>query len=305
MSQNPHSTSVIVIAGPTAVGKTAAAIDLALLYGTSIISADSRQCYREMSIGVARPSEEELKQVPHYFIASHSITDEITAAGFEEYALRKTRELFASGEVVIVAGGTGLYIKAFCEGLDDIPAASAAIREHITSQYEANGIDWLKEQLEEKDPAFAEKGEMKNPQRMMRALEVIQATGQSVLSFRTGKTAQRDFNIIKIGLELPREELYERINMRVDDMMGAGLLNEVKNLLPFRQLNALQTVGYTELFGYLDQHVSLERATELIKQNTRRYAKRQMTWFKKDAGFTWFHPQQLEEIRGYIAGRLI
>lgn len=304
MSSNPRNRSVIVVAGPTAVGKTAAAIDLALLYNTSIISADSRQCYREMSIGVARPSEEELKQVPHYFIASHSVTDEVTAAGFEEYALQKTKELFDKNEVVVMAGGTGLYIKAFCEGLDDIPAASAEIREQIIAQYEANGIEWLQEQLREKDPAFAEKGEMKNPHRMMRALEVMEATGQSVLSFRTGKTAQRDFNIIRIGLELPREELYERINARVDDMMHTGLLDEVKSLVSFRQFNALQTVGYAELFGYLDQHVTLERAVELIKQNTRRYAKRQMTWFKKDAGFTWFHPQQLEEIRGYIADRL-
>lgn len=304
MSSNPRNRSVIVVAGPTAVGKTAAAIDLALLYNTSIISADSRQCYREMSIGVARPSEEELKQVPHYFIASHSVTDEVTAAGFEEYALQKTKDLFDKNEVVVMAGGTGLYIKAFCEGLDDIPAASAEIREQVIAHYESYGIEWLQEQLREKDPAFAEKGEMKNPHRMMRALEVMEATGQSVLSFRTGKTAQRDFNIIRIGLELPREELYERINARVDDMMDMGLLNEVKSLLPFRQFNALQTVGYAELFGYLDQHVTLERAVELIKQNTRRYAKRQMTWFKKDAGFTWFHPQQLEEIRGYIAGRL-
>lgn len=304
MSSNPRNRSVIVVAGPTAVGKTAAAIDLALLYNTSIISADSRQCYREMSIGVARPSEEELKQVPHYFIASHSVTDEVTAAGFEEYALQKTKDLFDKNEVVLMAGGTGLYIKAFCEGLDDIPAASAEIREQVIAHYESYGIEWLREQLREKDPAFAEKGEMKNPHRMMRALEVMEATGQSVLSFRTGKTAQRDFNIIRIGLELPREELYERINARVDDMMNAGLLDEVKSLASFRQFNALQTVGYAELFGYLDQHVTLERAVELIKQNTRRYAKRQMTWFKKDAGFTWFHPQQLEEIRGYIAGRL-
>ncbi|PZR26167.1 MAG: tRNA (adenosine(37)-N6)-dimethylallyltransferase MiaA [Citrobacter freundii] len=304
MSSNPRNRSVIIVAGPTAVGKTAAAIDLALLYNTSIISADSRQCYREMSIGVARPSEEELKQVPHYFIASHSVTDEVTAAGFEEYALQKTKQLFDKNEVVVVAGGTGLYIKAFCEGLDDIPAAPAAIREQIIAQYEASGIEWLKEQLREKDPAFAEKGEMKNPHRMMRALEVMEATGQSVLSFRTGKTAQRDFNIIRIGLELPREELYQRINARVDDMMNMGLLDEVKSLVPFRQFNALQTVGYAELFGYLDQHITLERAVELIKQNTRRYAKRQMTWFKKDPEFTWFHPQQLEEIRGYIADRL-
>lgn len=293
----------MILAGPTAVGKTAAAIDVALSYGTAIISADSRQCFRELSVGVARPSEEELKQVPHYFIASHSITDEVTAAAFETYALEKVRWLFETHDVVVMAGGTGLYIKAFCEGLDNIPAVPAAIREEVVQQYEERGIEWLQDQLKEKDPLFYEKGEMKNPQRMMRALEVAIATGRSVIAFRTGQPVQREFNIIKIGLELPREELYARINARVDMMMTQGLLDEVKALLPYRHLNALQTVGYAELFGYLDQHVTLERAVELIKQNTRRYAKRQMTWFRKDPQFQWFHPGQVEDMLRYVGGR--
>ncbi len=295
-----YKKTVIVVAGPTAVGKTAVAIDLALAFNTSIISADSRQCFRELSIGVARPSEEELRQVHHDFIASHSITEEITAASFEQYALQKAEEIFLTKDVVVLAGGTGLYIKAFCEGLDEVPAVPPEIRTHIIKQYDANGIDWLQEQLREKDPSFFEKGEMKNPQRMMRALEVMEATGRSVIDFRTGKTVTRNFNIIKIGLELPREFLYQRINTRVDDMISAGLVEEVKMLLPYRDLNALQTVGYAELFACFDHTISLERAIELIKQNTRRYSKRQMTWFKKDSAFTWFNPQNFEAIFTYV-----
>lgn len=292
--------TVIIIAGPTAVGKTAIAIDLALYFQTAIISADSRQCFKELSIGVARPSEEELQQVPHYFIASHSIHEEVTAAGFETYALQKVNELFADHDVVVMAGGTGLYIKAFCEGLDAVPDVPADIRTGIIRAYETHGLQWLQQQLQEKDPVFYGKGEMKNPQRMMRALEVVEATGHSIFDFRKGEATIRGFNIVKIGLELPREELYQRINARVDDMMQNGLLEEVRSLLPYQHLNALQTVGYTELFDYLDHHITLERAIELIKQHTRRYAKRQMTWFKKDKDFHWFNPRQFEEIRAFV-----
>jgi tRNA dimethylallyltransferase len=294
------SKTVIVIAGPTAVGKTAIAIDIARSFNTAIISADSRQCFKELSIGVARPSPGELQQVPHYFIASHSIHEEITAAGFEAYALQQVNELFRKQDVVVMAGGTGLYIKAFCEGLDQVPPVPAQVRASIAQAYETNGLQWLQQQLQQKDPAFYEKGEMKNPQRMMRALEVVEATGKSILDFRKGEAAKRDFNILKIGLELPREELNQRINTRVDQMMQAGLLEEVKALLPFKHLNALQTVGYAELFDYLEQQTTLEKAIELIKQNTRRYAKRQMTWFKKDAGMNWFAPGQEEEIKRFV-----
>lgn len=295
--------TVIIIAGPTAVGKTAIAIDLALYFQTAIISADSRQCFKELSIGVARPSEEELQQVPHYFIASHSIHDEVTAAGFETYALQKVNELFATHDVVVVAGGTGLYIKAFCEGLDEVPDVPAAVRAGIIQAYETHGLQWLQQQLKEKDPVFYEKGEIKNPQRMMRALEVVEATGRSIFDFRKGEATIRGFNIVKIGLELPREELYQRINARVDDMMQAGLLEEVRSLIPYKHLNALQTVGYAELFDYLDGHVTLERAVELIKQNTRRYAKRQMTWFKRDQAFNWFNPREFEQIKIFAGAR--
>ena len=292
--------TVIIIAGPTAVGKTAAAIDVARRLNTEIISADSRQCFKELNIGVARPSEEELAAVPHHFIASHSIQDEITAASYEEYALQKANELFQQHDYVVMVGGTGLYIKAFCEGLDAIPAIDPAIRNEIVNSYEQNGLSWLQEQVKVKDPLFFSQGEIQNPQRLMRALEVVEATGQSVLSFRKGQKAARDFNIIKTGLELPRPELNERINNRVDQMMQQGLLEEVKKLLRYKQLNALQTVGYKELFAYLDGEISLDKAVEQIKTNTRQYAKRQMTWFKKDAEMQWFTPGDTQKLMEYI-----
>lgn len=292
--------TVIVIAGPTAVGKTAVAVQVASYFHTAVISADSRQCYKELTIGVARPSEEELKAIPHFFIASHSIEEEMTAAGFEKYALQKVMELFQQHDFVIMVGGTGLYLKAFYEGLDPIPATDPSIRKSIIQQYEEKGISWLQQQLQEKDPLFYATGEMQNPQRMMRALEVVESTGLAIQLFRKGEKAKRDFNIIKIGLELPREQLQQRINTRVDQMMAAGLVKEVKGLLPFRKLNALQTVGYAEIFDYLDGVISLEKAVEMIKTATRQYAKRQMTWFKKDTGITWFSPSQTEELIAYV-----
>lgn len=296
--------TVIIIAGPTAVGKTAVAIRLAKYFETEIISADSRQCFKELSIGVARPSEQELKEVPHHFIASHSVQEELTAATFEQFALQKINELFQVNDIVVMVGGTGLYIKAFCEGLDLIPEIDPAIRQEIVRSYEASGINWLQEQLEKKDPLFSQAGEMQNPQRMMRALEVVESTGQSILSFRKGEKVKRDFNIIKIGLELPKAELHSSIHMRVDNMMEAGLLEEVKRLVPFRNLNALQTVGYAEIFEYIDDNISLQKAMEQIKTHTRQYAKRQLTWFKKDKEFTWFHPSQVEKLKGIITDAL-
>ena len=284
---NPRQKTVIIVLGPTASGKTAAAIQLATRYKTEIISADSRQCFRELNIGVARPSTEELKSVPHHFIATHSIQEEVTAASFEQYALTKAAELFIKHDVVVMAGGTGLYIKAFCEGLDSIPAIPANIRDIITRSYEENGLSWLQEQVKEKDPVFYEKGEIQNPQRMMRALEVVEYTGQSILSFRKNKKTERAFAIVKVGIDLPKEELHRRIHYRVDQMMEHGLLQEVRDLKPYQHLNALQTVGYKEIFDYLDNKISLEKAIEDIKTNTRQYAKRQMSWFRKDPGILW------------------
>jgi len=294
--KNSPIKTVVIIAGPTAVGKTTVAIQLAKHFQTEIISADSRQCFKELNIGVARPSTEELQEIPHHFVASHSINEEVTAITFEQFALKKARELFQLHDIVIMVGGTGLYIKAFCEGLDMIPEIDPAIRQQVIQSYEASGISWLQQQLQEKDNAFYTTGEMQNPQRMMRALEVVLSTGQSVLSFRKGQKAIRDFNIIKIGLELPKEELHRNIHTRVDAMMKAGLLDEVKELIPFKDLNALQTVGYAELFDYLDGKISLEKAIEQIKTHTRQYAKRQITWFKKDAEIQWFSPVQVKEM---------
>lgn len=288
--------TVIVIAGPTAVGKTSVAIELAKHFQTEIISADSRQCFKELNIGVARPSTEELEQVPHHFIASHSIQEEVTSVTFEQYALQKANELFQTHDVVVMVGGTGFYIKAFCEGLDLIPEIDPAIRQHVIQTYEEKGLPWLQQKLLEKDALFSKEGEMQNPQRMMRALEVIESTGQSILSFRKGEKAKRDFNIIKIGLALQKEELHRNITIRVDNMIAAGLVEEVKQLTQFRSLNALQTVGYTEMFDYLDGSNSLEKAVEQIKTATRQYAKRQLTWFRKDTAFSWFSPLQLKEM---------
>ncbi len=295
--------TVIIVAGPTAVGKTAVAIQLATAYNTAVISADSRQCYQELDIGVARPSPEELAAVPHYFIASHSIQEEISAAGFEQYALERVENIFKEKDVVIVCGGTGLYIRALCEGMDMIPAIAPAIRSVIVSTYKEKGLSWLQEELQKEDPAFYENGEILNPQRCMRALEVIRGTGQSITSFQKRNKANRSFTIRKIGLEMPRDVLYERINRRVDRMMEQGLLQEVRQLLPYKELNALQTVGYTELFTYLEGNSTLEQAVEKIKQHTRNYAKRQMTWFKQDKEMRWFLPTEINLIRDYLAKR--
>lgn len=296
--------TVILIAGPTAVGKTAVAIQLAKHFQTEIISADSRQCFKEISIGVAKPSAEELKEVNHYFINSHSIHETVTAASYEKYALNAVAEIFQQHDLAVMVGGTGLYIKAFCEGMDEIPAVDETLRNELQQNYQQHGIEWLQQQLQQHDPLFAEKGEMQNPQRMLRALEVVRSTGESILAFRKGEKQQRNFNIIKIGLDLSREELYNRINHRVDVMMQEGLLQEAKEVFPLRHLNALQTVGYRELFDHFDGNSSLEKAIDKIKQNSRHYAKRQLTWFKKDEGMRWFHQSQLNEIIQFISAEI-
>ena len=274
--------TVYIIIGPTAVGKTAFAIALAQALQTEIISADARQCYQEMNIGVARPSKLELEAIPHHFIASHSIQETVNASVFENDALAKVDELFKTKDAVVMVGGTGLYIKAFCEGLDLIPAIDPEIRAGIIAQYEKLGLRWLQKEVSVKDPAYWEKGEQQNPQRLMRALEVMLGTQSSILSFQQKKRTVRPFNIVKIGMEMPREQLYERINQRVLNMVEEGLEQEVKSLLPSFHLNALQTVGYQEIFAHLRGEISLQDAVLQIKQHTRQYAKRQMTWFTKD-----------------------
>jgi tRNA dimethylallyltransferase len=280
----------IVIVGPTAVGKTSLAIKVAQHFNTEIISVDSRQCFKELHIGVAKPSAEELKLVKHYFINSHSIREEVNAAVFEQYALEKVNQIFASHDTAVMVGGTGLYVKTFCEGIDEVPLIKPEIREKITADLEWEGLEWLQKEVEKNDPLYYAKGEIKNPQRLMRALEVKLSTGRSIIEFQTQQKKQRDFNVIKIGLELPKEQLHKNINSRVDAMMQRGLLDEVKRLEPFKKLNALQTVGYRELFGHLAGDLPLADAIEIIKINTRQYAKRQMTWFKKDEEVKWSAP---------------
>lgn len=280
----------IVISGPTAVGKTAFAIQLAQQLGTKIISADSRQCFTELNIGVAKPQAQELQLVKHYFINSHSIYDDVNAVVFEQYALQKINEIFKQHDVAVMVGGTGLYIKAFCNGIDEVPAADPLIRKKIITDYQLNGLEWLQQQVQKNDAAYFAKGEIKNPQRLMRALEVKLSSGKSITDFQTMQKKERGFNIIKIGLELAKDELHKRINIRVDAMMDRGLLKEVKQLQACKNLNALQTVGYRELFDYLEGKFSIEEAVEQIKINTRHYAKRQMTWFKKDTDLTWVSP---------------
>jgi tRNA dimethylallyltransferase len=286
---------VIIIAGPTAVGKTSAAIEVAQHFGTEIISADSRQCYKELNIGVARPSKEELSAVPHHFIASHSVHDKIDAACFENYALQKAEELFQKNDTVVMVGGTGLYIKAFCEGMDAMPEVPEEIQNEVRKNYKEKGLEWLQQQVQQHDPAFYKIAETQNPQRLMRALEIFLTAGQSFLQLRQGRKAERDFEIVKIALELPRQELYQRINHRVDVMMQQGLLEEARTLFPHRYLNALQTVGYKEMFSFINNEVGVEEAVELIKRNTRHYAKRQLTWFRKDKDYQWLLPKNVKK----------
>jgi tRNA dimethylallyltransferase len=274
----------IIIVGPTAVGKTALAISLAKHFCTQIMSADSRQCFKELNIGVAKPSYEELNLVKHYFINSHSVHETINAAVFEKYALNKIEEIFLDQSIAVMVGGTGLYIKAFSNGMDEVPVILPGIREKIIAGYQAHGLQWLQGVVQKNDPLYFSSGEIQNPQRSLRALEVVLSTG------KTNKKTVRDFNIIKIGLALPREELYQRINNRVDLMIQQGLQDEAKTLEPYQHLNALQTVGYKELFDYFAGRSSLEEAIESIKINTRHYAKRQMTWFKKDKEVKWCLP---------------
>ena len=295
---------VIQVAGPTAVGKTAMAIELATWLNTEIISFDSRQCYKELNIGVARPSSNELATIPHHFIASHSIHEPVDAAVFATYATQKLNQLFEKHSVVVMVGGTGLYWKAFYEGLDAIPTIDPGLRQQIVSEYEEKGLAWLQQQLVQKDPQFVLLGEMKNPQRMMRALEVVLTTGESIFSFRKKSISNPDFQLISIGLELPRAILIERIHARVLQMMEQGLFDEVKQLQSYSTLNALQTVGYQELFAHLAGVLSMEQAIEQIQINTRQYAKRQMTWFKRQAELNWFAPDQFEVIQQFVGEKL-
>ena len=285
---NPKQPTVIIVVGSTAVGKTALAIEVANHFNTSIISADSRQCYQELSIGVAKPTAAELAAAQHYFIGSHSIHEDVNAGVFEKYALDAAAQIFKTNTVAVMVGGTGLYIKSFCEGIDAMPGIDPALRNSIIEDYEKNGLAWLQEQIANNDlDYFNHTHEKNNPQRLMRALEIVLATGKSITHFQSAQKVTRPFNILKIGLSMPREILNERINNRVDAMMEEGLLQEVISLMSSAHVNALQTVGYQEIFAHLRGEISLQDAVTQIKQHTRQYAKRQMTWFKKDNQINW------------------
>ena len=288
--------TLIVIAGPTASGKTAVAIKLAKQFDTAIISADSRQFYREMSIGTAKPTDEELAEAKHYFIGSHPVTENFSVGDFEKQGLVLLDGIFAHHDIAIMAGGSGLYIKAICEGFDEIPTAPAETRARLNELLINRGIIFLQDKLKAADPDYYQEVDLNNPQRIIRALEVIETTGKPFSSFRNATVNKRSFNIVKLGIDLPRDLLYKRINDRVDNMIKSGLVDEVRSLLPYRHLNALNTVGYSELFDYFDNRHSLERAIELIKQNTRRFAKRQLTWFSKDQSIKWLKPERFDNM---------
>ena len=295
-----NTKTLIVVLGPTAIGKTSLSIQLAKHYNTEIISADSRQFYKELLIGAAPPSAKELSEVNHHFIQHLSVSEDYNVGKFEEDAILKIEELFRKKDKIIMTGGSGLYIDAICKGFDKMPEIPSEIREKVISLYKKNGIEFLQEELKEKDSIYFNEVDTKNPQRLMRALEIIYSTNKTFSSFRKKEKKKRSFNIVKIGLEIDRELLYNRINNRVDIMMENGLEKEVKSLIPYQNKNALQTVGYKELFEYFDGNCSLEQSTEMIKQNTRRFAKRQITWFKKDSSTTYFSPNNKDEIIRFI-----
>ena len=293
--------ALIVITGPTASGKTAVAIELAKYYNTVIVSADSRQFYHEMSIGTAKPGDDELDAIPHHFVNSHSVTKNFPAGAYETECLDLLNNLFQVHDVIILAGGSGLFVKAVCEGFDELPAATPGVREKLNNQYKLYGITELQDRLKAVDPRYFEQADISNPQRVIRALEVFESTGKPISWYRKASVKARPFKIIKFALQLPRTVLYEHINCRVDDMIKRGLVAEVKLLLPYRNLNALHTVGYTELFDYFDGKTNLDTAIALIKQNTRRFAKRQLTWFKKDKEIVWIDADSNDVVNNIIS----
>ncbi len=294
------STTLISIVGPTAVGKTALAIKVAQHLNTEILSADSRQFFKEMAIGTAKPSAEELAAAPHHFIGSHHITDFFSTGDFEVAAMELLNRLFEAHKQVVLVGGSGLYVNALHNGLDELPAIDLNIRSALNERFLAEGLNGIKTELQALDPEYFAQVDQFNTQRLIRGLEFVLSTGKKLSSFQSNSKKVRPFNIVKIGLNKAREELYGQINKRVDQMMAMGLLDEVKALMPNRELNALKTVGYAELFDYLDGKCCLTEAVDKIKQNTRRFAKRQLTWFRRDEEIRWFEPEQTTEILQYI-----
>ncbi len=292
--------TLIVITGPTGVGKTSAGIEIARHFGAEIISADSRQIFKEMSIGTAVPKKMELAAVKHHFIQTHSIHDNYNASRFEFEALNLLQQLFRKYEVVLMVGGSMLYIDAVCNGIDFMPDADLEIRRRLKDRLVAEGIESLRIQLKKLDPDYYYQVDLKNPNRIIHALEICLTTGKQYSSFRSNKKKKRPFSILKIGLNCEREKLHERINRRVDIMLDHGLEKEAKKLYKYKELTALNTVGYREFFSYLDDEISREKAIELIKRNTRRYARKQLTWFRKEPEMHWFSPGETGNIIQFI-----
>lgn len=296
---------LIAVIGPTAVGKTQMAIDLANEFKTEIISADSRQFFKELSIGTAKPTVEEQAQAKHHFINNLSIQEDYNASRFEKEVLQFLETFYQEHSTIILCGGSGMYVNALIDGFDDkLPPANTKIREELNDRLRTKGIADLQEELKELDPEFYQEIDLNNSKRLMRAIEICRLSDQPYSELRKGKKKEREFEVIKIGLEMDREDLYDRINKRVDLMIEEGLEEEARSVLEFRNHNALKTVGYSELFKYFDGNMSFEEAVEKIKVNSRRYAKRQLTWFKKDNAIKWFPPDQKKEIIQYIRNRI-
>lgn len=304
LPQFSKKKTLLLVVGPTAVGKTQMAITLANAFKTQILSADSRQFYREMSIGTAKPDTKELAAAPHHFINSHSLADTYSAGDYERDALVLLEQLFQVHDVVVMVGGSGLFIRAVCEGLDNLPKAPEAIREALNASLEANGLAYLQERLQAIDPEYYAGMDYANPQRVVRALEVYETTGKPIGYYQQQNVADRPFQSLTIGLNMDREKLYSRINARVDHMMEQGLLDEVRALIAFRDKPAMLTVGYAELYDYQDGNCTLEDAVAKIKQNSRRYAKRQLTWFKKYGNTNWYNPDDSEAILRFVQTQL-
>ena len=294
----PHT--LIVLIGPTGVGKTDLSLSIARKYHTCIVSSDSRQLYADLKIGTAAPTPDQLAQVPHHFIGTLQLTDYYSAAQYEAECMSLLEKLFKEHEVVLLTGGSMMYVDAVCKGIDDIPTVDAETRAHLQQRYEEEGLEKLCAELKMLDPEYYRIVDLKNPKRVVHALEICYMTGKTYTSFRTRSCKKRPFQIIKIGLKRDREELYDRINRRVDQMMADGLLEEAKKVYPYRSLNSLNTVGYKEIFQYLDGTYTLDEAVERIKGNTRRYCRKQLTWLRRDETIRWFHPDQIEDILRYI-----
>ncbi|UZR92631.1 tRNA (adenosine(37)-N6)-dimethylallyltransferase MiaA [Chondrinema litorale] len=300
LEANFQKNYLVVIVGPTAVGKTELTVNLAKQFDAEVLNADSRQIYKELSIGTARPTHEEMGDIKHYFTGILSLSENYNAGKFEKDALEILYKIYKNKNIAFLSGGSGLYIDAVCKGFDELPTVLPEIRTALETEWKNNGLENLVNELKEKDLAYAQKVDSQNPHRIIRALEIIRSTGKTYSSFRQSNLKERPFKTIKVGLSREREKLYNRINLRMDKMLEAGLVEEAKKYIQYRDCNALQTVGYKEIYDYFDGNYEWDEAVRLLKRNTRRFAKRQMTWFRRDNEISWFHPSQEKEISLYI-----